>query len=598
MNQVDKESIPGMELEKYSNKKPVMPQNNSESQKELDKTKKEFEKLKEWIIKKYKFTQALSILPQQALPTFVDEEEVPKETEKFVHLYMIVPEEQYKNIPKMKKEILPQLEKIKQKTWLQIKTPVDVWENCLDSKFDLHAAIALSYPIYDRGFLEMVRLAEIHKSLVLQKFEKYIVSYVIWGSLARGDKDFSEKSSDLDVGIIIDDTDVKRMPRTELRERLRAFIVNQFAPEATALAGVKKNILNVNTWLLTEFWDGVKDSVPTFFTFIRDGVPIYDRGTFLPWKSLLKMGKLKPSPEAIDMFMSGGDKSIKRAKYTLLDIVIHDIYWSVLTPAQALLMLYGQPPPAPKHTVEEFKKFFYTKEKMIEKKHIDFLEKVIGIYKGYEHEKIKEVKGAEVDSLIKGTEDYLKRLEELRKDIEKKSQGNTIEEVSEEIFGLLGAILGKKSQTALVNEFESKLVKEGKFTSSDLRALKNLVGARTEYKKGKYDKNKLEEARKKASLLVNSLTDYSQRCELAVVDKSRMVLKFSDEKIGELISCPGESYLFFAQEIKKITNKVSDSSVEEATNAIDQRKTNKTVKVDPQVFELIKKHFGKFEIIL
>jgi len=120
----------------------------------------------------------------------------------------------------------------------------------------------------------------------------------------------------------------------------------------------------------------------------------------------------------------------------------------------------------------------------------------------------------------------------------------------------------------------------------------------TEFKKGKYNKNKIEEARKKASLLINALTDYSQRCELALVDKSRMVLKFSDDKVGELMACPGESYLFFSQEIKKITDRVYDSTIEEATNAIEQRKVNRTVNVNPNVFDLIKKEFGDFEIIL
>jgi uncharacterized protein (UPF0332 family) len=586
-----------IDMQKYSNKKPIIPQNSSEVQKELEKSRKELEKFKGWLLKKYNFVQALSILPQQSIKKFVEEEEVPKETENFIHLYMLIPENKFKEIPKLKKEIIPELEKLKQKVWLQIKTPVDVWENCLDSKFEIHSAISLSYPLYDKGFLEKIRIAEIHKSLVLQKFEKYIVSYVIWGSLARGDKDMSE-TSDIDVGIVIDDTDVKRMPRLELRERLRSFIVNQFAPEATALAGSKKNLLNVNTWLLTEFWDGVKDANPVFFTFIRDGVPVHDRGTFMPWRCLLKMGKLKPSPEAIDMFMSGGDKAIKRAKLTILDVLIHDIYWSVLTPAQALLMLYGEPPPAPKHTVEEFKKVFYTKEKIIEKKHVDFLESVIKVYKGYEHGTVKEIKGADLDKFIRGTQEYIKRLEELRKDIEARAQKNTIEKVHQEVFELLRGIFGKKSESILVKEFEEKLVKQGKFTQSSLKALKIILSAKNSSKNKKVDKEGIEEARKKSVLLINSLVDYSQRCELAIVDKSRMVLKFDEKRFAELIACPGESYIFFGQEVKKITDKVYDSTVEEATNAIQKRKKNKSVNVKPDVFGIIRKEFGEFELVL
>ncbi|HJX50521.1 MAG TPA: hypothetical protein VJ438_03605, partial [Candidatus Nanoarchaeia archaeon] len=177
------DNIPGMNLnDKYSSQKPVVPQVNEKVQKEMEKTKKELDKLKNWILKKYPFTQSISILPPQSIPIFIEEEEVPKETEKHLHLYMIVPEDKYKEIPKFKPEIVKEMDKIKgQKIWLQIKSPVDVWENCLDSKFDLTAAIAMSFPLHDTGFLGVLRLAEIHKNLVLRKFEKYVVSYVIGG---------------------------------------------------------------------------------------------------------------------------------------------------------------------------------------------------------------------------------------------------------------------------------------------------------------------------------------------------------------------------------------------------------------------------------
>jgi len=506
-----KQEIPEMNLnKKYSEKKSVMPEGSKKSVKEMEKTKKELEKLKSFILKKYKFTQSLSILPPQAIKMFVDEEEVPKESEKFIHLYMVIPEEKFKEIPKIKEVIVKEIEKLKQKLWLQIKTPVDIWENCLDSKFDLASAIAMSFPLYDRGILSGLRVAEIHKSLVLQKFEKYVVSYVIAGSLVRGD---ATKTSDVDVFIIINDTDVKRMPRLELKERLRG-IIHQYIGEASSLAGVKNNILNVQVYLLTDFWESVKDAHPVIFTFIRDGIPIYDRGTFMPWKALLKMGKLKPSPEAIDMFMSMGDKTVKRSKEALLDILVHDIYWGVTTPSQALLMLYGLPPPTPKQIVGEMKRVFVDKEKMLEKKYIDILEKIVGIYKDYEHEKVKEIKGVELDKLISDTEDYLKRLKELREQIEKRSQEKTIEQIYKDVFELLGSVVEGKSQAKMIEDFEKKFVKKGKFSPQHLRILKDIVSARKEFKKGKLSPHHVDNARKNAMILINDLIEYNQRCEL------------------------------------------------------------------------------------
>ncbi len=56
--------IPEMNLDKkYSQKNPIIPQNTSEAQKEMEKTKKELEKIKEFIFKKFKFTKAIGILP-------------------------------------------------------------------------------------------------------------------------------------------------------------------------------------------------------------------------------------------------------------------------------------------------------------------------------------------------------------------------------------------------------------------------------------------------------------------------------------------------------------------------------------------------------
>ena len=72
-----------------------------------------------------------------------------------------------------------------------------------------------------------------------------------------------------------------------------------------------------------------------------------------------------------------------------------------------------------KETVTEMKRIFVDKEKMLEKKYWDILEEVlIKYYKGYEHEKIKEVSGKDVDRLLKNSEEYLKKLKELRTKIE------------------------------------------------------------------------------------------------------------------------------------------------------------------------------------
>ncbi|MBU2503663.1 MAG: hypothetical protein KJ879_01240 [Nanoarchaeota archaeon] len=596
-------SIPGMNLSNnYSAKKLIIPENSEKIQREMEKTKKELEKVKAILVKKHPCIQAIGILPPQSIKAFVEDEMGPvaeaelAKIQKKIHLYIIVPEEKFKEIPKIKKEIVAELDKAKQNAWVYLKTPVDVWEAGLDSKFDLLSAVGMSFPLYDKGLLSALRVAEIHKSLVLQKFDKYVVSYVIAGSLVRAE---GTKESDVDSFVIINDTDVKRMPRLELKERLRGMI-QQYIGEATALAGVKKNVLNVQIYLLTDFWESVKDAHPVMFTFIRDGVPLYDKGTFLPWKALLKMGRLKPSPEAIDMFMSMGDKTVKRAKATLLDILVHDIYWGVLTPSQALLMLYGLPPPTPKQTTTEMKKIFVDKEKMLEKKYVNILDNIVKIYKDYEHEKIKEIKGAEIDKLLSDMDDYLGRLKELRKQIEKRTQEKTLEQIYDDIFGLLQAIVGKKPQAALVLEFD-KLVKKGNFTQQHARILGEVIKARAEFKKGKMKAYKVDETRKNATILINDLVDYSQRSEFLSMEKGRMRLKYKKSgkpAVAEVLHCNGVSFLFVENGVMKLTNKIDKSDMTEVSRTIEGQESGKQIEVHPRVFDLIKKELGEFEIVL
>ena len=177
----------------------------------------------------------------------------------------------------------------------------ELWQNCFDAKYELLQLIALSAPIYDTGMLQAIKIAEVHKTMVLKKFEKYIVSYVLAGSLVQGK---ATPTSDIDVWIVIDDTDVKRMTRVELKDKLRAIIIGM-GIEAGELTGIK-NKINIQVYILTDFWDSLKEANPVIFTLLRDGVPFYDRGIFMPWKQLLKMGKIKPSAEAIDIFMGSG----------------------------------------------------------------------------------------------------------------------------------------------------------------------------------------------------------------------------------------------------------------------------------------------------
>jgi len=565
--------------------------------KEMDKTKQQLEKFKKDVIKKYPFTLALGIVPPQAAEK-MDEELglTPEEKkEKPMHILMVIPEDNYKQVPEMKATLIKQVKEMKPKIWLNIITPVDLWNYSLDSKYDVVEALGMSYPLHDKGILGALRVSQIHKSLCLRKFEKYIYSYVIAGSLVRGE---AKETSDVDVFVIIDDTDVKRMSRLELKEKLRG-IIYQYVAEAGELAGVK-NKLSPQVWLLTDFIENIRDADPIIFTSVRDGVPLYDRGGFLPWKLLLKMGKIKPSPEAIDRFMGMGDKTKEIVKQRLMDIVLGDIYWSVITPTQAVLMMYGIPPTNIPETVREVKRLLVEKEKMMDKKYLDILENItINYYKGYEHGKVKEVSGAEVDKLLKDVEDYTKKLKEIASEIEKRSTERTLNETYDNVFKILKHLFGNKNENELVKEFEKEIVKKARAEPRMLKVLNELIDAKKKYKgKKKPTKYEIEDIRKNSAHLINNLIEYGQRKDLSEFNKIKIDLFYGEgnnKHANIFLTKP----IFIIEEgkIRKIAEngKIEDSSQDEFEKIIAAQKRNPQ-KLTEEVLKVIKKEFGEFEL--
>jgi predicted nucleotidyltransferase len=568
-----------------------------QQEKEMQKVREDLDKLKKWICKTYKDVSAIGIIPPQAADMFDEENELTPEEKKLkpMHLLVVFPDDKEKEYNKIKTELLKKIKEEKHNIWLNLFLEMDLWEICLDSKFEVIEGIGMAFPLFDKGVLGSLRVAQIHKSLVLKKFEKYVYSYVVGGSLVRGE---AIKTSDVDIYVIIDDTDVKRMPRLELKEKLRN-IINSYVMQAGELAGVK-NKLSPQIYLLTEFWEGVKDANPIFYTFLRDGFPIYDRGGFLPWKLLLRMGKIKPSPESIDMFMSAGDKTKDMVKRRLLDIVMGDIYWGVITPTQAMLMLYGLPPINVYETSQELRKIFVEKEKLLEKKYADiFDEIVIKYYKGYEHGKIKEVSGKEVDRLLKDSEDYLKRLKELRSELESRMNQKTFEEIYENVFKILRSLFGKKAEISLVKDYEKEIVNKGKGNPRYIHTLNELIETKKKYKTKKAPtKYSFERLRKDSVYLVQEMTEFGQRRELGLLQKTKVVVTAKDKPYDLFLTKPAFLVDADGKKIKKIEGKnIMDSDSNELNQILSTYKGGRVV-LDDEVMKILKKELGEFSISL
>lgn len=480
----------------------------------------------------------------------------------------------------------------------------EVWQSCYDGKGEMLQLFAMSAPVYDTGMMSALKIGEIHKEMVLKKFEKYIVSYVLFGSLTRGQ---ATDKSDIDVAIIVDDTDVKKMTRAELKDKLRAIIVGM-GLDAGDMTGIK-NKLNIQVYILTDFWESIKEANPVIFTVLRDGVPLYDRGIFMPWKQLLRMGKIKPSAEAIDMFMASGEQMVSRVKGKIKQIVETELYWSTLTPTQAALMLYGVPPPTPKETINLVEDLFVKKEKLLEEKYLDTLKEIRKYYKGIEHGDIKDVSGKEVDDLLDKADKYLKRLKRLFTQIEKMKEEESMLHVYDTVVTIIRDVLTLEGiervrDIEVIKFFEEELVHRGKIPEKYLRMLNHVIKSKKDYDEKNLTKADIENVKKESRELVKFLVEYMQRKRGRELERARIRVKHGD-KYGEILLLEDTAFIIHdidadEHEITRATilkdgslGNIKKSTLEELEEHLSKYHIPPKVFIKELMFEKLKEIFGR-----
>ena len=422
----------------------------------------------------------------------------------------------------------------------------ELWQNCYEGKYEYLKMLTTGAVIYDKGMLSAIKIAEVHKTMVLSKFERYIVSYVLSGSLTQGK---ATENSDVDVFVVVDDTDVRKMTRGELKEKLRAIILGMSieAGEATGIL----NKLNIQVYILTEFWESLRDANPVIFTLLRYGVPFYDRGIFMPWKQLLSMGKIKPSRESIDMFMSSGERIIKNVKSKITEIGMEDIYYALLTPSQAALMHYGIAPPTPRETPRLMKEIFVEKEKLLKEEEIAVLSEVISLRKSIEHKQKSRISGKEIDALLEKGEVYLKKISKLFNKIDNIKSKESLSRLTSSLKLIMRKILSyfglnKIDDKSLLSTFKKELVDSGKLEEKHYSIIKDILTLNSGKKN--LSKQEIEMLIKKGDLVIRDLQEYFEKKRFFDIERAKIRVGYDKNKIGEVLF--GKNKVFVIKDVK------------------------------------------------
>jgi hypothetical protein len=280
----------------------------------------------------------------------------------------------------------------------------------------------------------------------------------------------------------------------------------------------------------------------------------------------------------------------------MLDAMV-DIYYGIITPTQALMMLTGEAPPIPKTMVEEVRRVLVEREKVMSADELKLIEKAVKLWKEYEYGTLKEFPGKEVDKLMEEFLKYNKKLGEMRKKLEKNLSEKTAEDIYGEVFKVLKTILGDKSQEELIKEFETKLVKKGKITPKLLSVLKELVDVKRKLKAGKLDQKEVERVKRDAVELVRALIEFAQRADLICSEKGTMQIIYGGRK-AELVLMGENNFFIEAGSIRRVSKgKLVKATKEEFEKAFAEHRGKMSTKVSADVFAVLKKELGDFEII-
>ncbi len=270
----------------------------------------------------------------------------------------------------------------------------------------------------DEAFKERLKVAEQFATELVKKFKKSVKSVVLYGSTTTGK--FHEKS-DIDVFIIIDDTEFPQEPSPGLKDSIWRDILD-------IAAKVDKRITVQSYMFLTEFWENVRMVEPVVLAILRNGLVVYDVGVFMPAKRMLERGLVSLTREAIDKKITAAPEFIKMA-YGKLKSPGHYIEQAMAYAGNAALMSFGEYP-TNKELVPEMLEKVFAKKGLLEMKYVKMARDIHLFAKELEHMSDKEAaeKAGEIGKHVIIADEFVQRMERLIKELSKRDKGANLME--------------------------------------------------------------------------------------------------------------------------------------------------------------------------
>ncbi len=240
-----------------------------------------------------------------------------------------------------------------------------------------------------------VKLAKELAEKLKKEMGDMLKAVVVFGSVARGD---AIKGSDIDVLLIINDLTI--VLSSEVIQSLRVLIEN--------VAGKISKDFHITQMHLSNFWDYMRQGDPVIVNMLREGMPVYDEGFFLPAQALLDKGRIRPTKEAVWTYYQRAPKTLKNAEGHLLGAIV-DMYWACIDAAHAALMHIDVVPGAPSHVAQLLDEHF-VKKNFLDPSYVKILTQFYDLAKNVGHQQLVKMSGKDIDKYLAQAHDFVKRM--------------------------------------------------------------------------------------------------------------------------------------------------------------------------------------------
>ncbi len=230
-----------------------------------------------------------------------------------------------------------------------------------------------------------------------KEFGSFLKAIVLFGSVARK----SKKAGDIDILIIVNDVN------TGLSEEM----VEVYRVIVEKIISTTSNRLHITTLKFTNFWEYIRGGDPVGLNMLRSGMPLIDSGFFEPMQQLLLQGRIRPSQEAVMVYMNRAKKVTHNSRWHLMQATL-DLYWAVIDAAHSAVMSYGELPPSPADVAGVLDKLFVQKG-FLEKKYMKQMKTFYDLSKNIVHGNIKRIEGKDYDSYAKMAYVFVERMKQL-----------------------------------------------------------------------------------------------------------------------------------------------------------------------------------------